>query len=73
MPLKPPTRKLKGGGLLLPGDLRGRGQGHGGADLRQGLRQGEKMEVAAFKHQIAFNVIPHRRLLDNGYTRKRWK
>jgi aspartate-semialdehyde dehydrogenase len=36
--------------------------------------KGEKMEVAAFKHQIAFNVIPHiDAFLDNGYTKEEMK
>ncbi|HEY7527545.1 MAG TPA: aspartate-semialdehyde dehydrogenase, partial [Candidatus Deferrimicrobiaceae bacterium] len=36
--------------------------------------KGEKMEVAAFKHQIAFNVIPHiDSFLDNGYTKEEMK
>ncbi|MBI5420291.1 MAG: aspartate-semialdehyde dehydrogenase [Deltaproteobacteria bacterium] len=34
----------------------------------------EKMEVAAFKHQIAFNVIPHiDAFLENGYTKEEMK
>ncbi len=36
--------------------------------------KGEKLEVAAFKHQIAFNVIPHiDAFLDNGYTKEEMK
>ncbi len=36
--------------------------------------KGEKMEVAAFKHQIAFNVIPHiDAFLENGYTKEEMK
>jgi aspartate-semialdehyde dehydrogenase len=36
--------------------------------------KGEPMEVAAFKHQIAFNVIPHiDAFLDNGYTKEEMK
>ena len=35
---------------------------------------GEKMEISAFKHQIAFNVIPHiDAFLDNGYTKEEMK
>ncbi|MEW6720734.1 MAG: aspartate-semialdehyde dehydrogenase [Thermodesulfobacteriota bacterium] len=35
---------------------------------------GQPMEVAAFKHQIAFNVIPHiDAFLDNGYTKEEMK
>src|SRR3990172_4067776 len=34
----------------------------------------EKMEIAAFKHQIAFNVIPHiDAFLENGYTKEEMK
>jgi len=36
--------------------------------------KGDPMEVAAFKHQIAFNVIPHiDAFLDNGYTKEEMK
>ncbi|MCL5884331.1 MAG: aspartate-semialdehyde dehydrogenase [Deltaproteobacteria bacterium] len=36
--------------------------------------KGEPLEVAAFKHQIAFNVIPHiDAFLDNGYTKEEMK
>ena len=36
--------------------------------------RGESLEVAAFKHQIAFNVIPHiDAFLENGYTKEEWK
>ncbi|MDA8123191.1 MAG: aspartate-semialdehyde dehydrogenase [Deltaproteobacteria bacterium] len=36
--------------------------------------RGEKMEIAAFKHQIAFNVIPHiDAFLENGYTKEEMK
>ena len=36
--------------------------------------KGEKLEVAAFKHQIAFNVIPHiDAFLENGYTKEEMK
>ncbi|RJP23090.1 MAG: aspartate-semialdehyde dehydrogenase, partial [Deltaproteobacteria bacterium] len=36
--------------------------------------KGETMEVAAFKHQIAFNVIPHiDAFLENGYTKEEMK
>jgi len=36
--------------------------------------QGEPLEVSAFKHQIAFNVIPHIDVfLDNGYTKEEMK
>jgi len=36
--------------------------------------KGEPMEVAAFKHQIAFNVIPHiDAFLENGYTKEEMK
>jgi len=35
---------------------------------------GQPMEVSAFKHQIAFNVIPHiDAFLDNGYTKEEMK
>ena len=35
---------------------------------------GQAMEVAAFKHQIAFNIIPHiDAFLDNGYTKEEMK
>ena len=35
---------------------------------------GEKMEISAFQHQIAFNVIPHvDAFLDNGYTKEEMK
>jgi aspartate-semialdehyde dehydrogenase len=35
---------------------------------------GAEMEVAAFKHQIAFNVIPHiDAFLENGYTKEEMK
>jgi aspartate-semialdehyde dehydrogenase len=34
----------------------------------------EKLEIAAFKHQIAFNVIPHiDAFLENGYTKEEMK
>jgi len=34
----------------------------------------EKLEIAAFKHQIAFNVIPHiDSFLENGYTKEEMK
>ncbi|MBP2686328.1 MAG: asd, partial [Deltaproteobacteria bacterium] len=36
--------------------------------------KGEPLEVSAFKHQIAFNVIPHiDAFLDNGYTKEEMK
>lgn len=36
--------------------------------------RGEPMEVQAFKHQIAFNVIPHiDAFLENGYTKEEMK
>ena len=36
--------------------------------------KGDPLEVAAFKHQIAFNVIPHiDAFLDNGYTKAELK
>ncbi len=36
--------------------------------------KGEAMEVSAFKHQIAFNVIPHiDAFLENGYTKEEMK
>ena len=36
--------------------------------------KGDPMEVSAFKHQIAFNVIPHiDSFLDNGYTKEEMK
>jgi len=36
--------------------------------------KGEPLEVTAFKHQIAFNVIPHiDAFLDNGYTKEEMK
>jgi aspartate-semialdehyde dehydrogenase len=36
--------------------------------------KGEPMEVAAFQHQIAFNIIPHvDAFLDNGYTKEEMK
>ena len=36
--------------------------------------KGEPLEVAAFKHQIAFNVIPHiDAFLENGYTKEEMK
>jgi len=36
--------------------------------------KGEPLEVAAFKHQIALNVIPHiDAFLDNGYTKEEMK
>ncbi|HEU5359694.1 MAG TPA: aspartate-semialdehyde dehydrogenase [Candidatus Deferrimicrobiaceae bacterium] len=36
--------------------------------------RGEDLEVAAFKHQIAFNVIPHiDAFLENGYTKEEMK
>jgi aspartate-semialdehyde dehydrogenase len=35
---------------------------------------GQPLEVSAFKHQIAFNVIPHiDSFLDNGYTKEEMK
>ena len=35
---------------------------------------GQPMEIAAFKHQIAFNVIPHiDSFMDNGYTKEEMK
>jgi aspartate-semialdehyde dehydrogenase len=40
----------------------------------QAFVKGEPMEVAAFKHQIAFNIIPHiDAFLDNGYTKEEMK
>ncbi len=36
--------------------------------------RGEKLDVAAFQHQIAFNVIPHiDAFLENGYTKEEMK
>src|SRR4030066_1853486 len=36
--------------------------------------KGQDMEVSAFKHQIAFNVIPHiDAFLENGYTKEEMK
>ncbi len=36
--------------------------------------RGEEMEISAFKHQIAFNVIPHiDAFLENGYTKEEMK
>ena len=36
--------------------------------------KGDPLEVAAFKHQIAFNVIPHiDAFLENGYTKEEMK
>jgi aspartate-semialdehyde dehydrogenase len=36
--------------------------------------KGESYEIAAFKHQILFNVIPHiDAFLDNGYTKEEMK
>ncbi len=36
--------------------------------------KGESLEVAAFQHQIAFNVIPHiDAFLENGYTKEEMK
>jgi aspartate-semialdehyde dehydrogenase len=36
--------------------------------------KGDPLEVSAFKHQIAFNVIPHiDAFLDNGYTKEEMK
>ncbi len=36
--------------------------------------KGENLEVAAFQHQIAFNVIPHiDAFLENGYTKEEMK
>jgi len=36
--------------------------------------KGEPLEVSAFKHQIAFNIIPHiDAFLDNGYTKEEMK
>ena len=36
--------------------------------------RGESLEVSAFKHQIAFNIIPHiDAFLENGYTKEEMK
>ncbi len=36
--------------------------------------RGDALEISAFKHQIAFNVIPHiDAFLDNGYTKEEMK